>query len=183
MNLALHDLRTFQTLRREGQTGDWAERGIVAWAPHGMVCENSCLREYVGEGAVTVHTASIPESEAGCYETFRASFSGSLVETELKLLFLAKLSCSVVLTSDGVLQGCAERLGLGCWSGDSEALDGLFPIFPRDAPCAPGAAETQESTKNFPTRRQVPGRDEPMGAGHRRACDLDAPRTASATMQ
>ena len=183
MNLALHDLRTFQTLRREGQTGDWAERGIVAWAPHGMVCENSCLREYVGEGAVTVHTASIPEGEAGCYETFRQSFSGSLVEPELKLLFLARLSRSVVLTSDGVLQDCAERLGLGCWSGDSEALDGLFPILPLDAPCAAGAAETQESTKHFPTRRQVPGRDESMETEHRRARDLDAPPTTSATMQ
>jgi hypothetical protein len=183
MNLALHDLHTFQTLRREGQTGDWAERGIVAWAPHGMVCENACLREYVGEGAVTVHSASIPESETGVYETFREGFSKSLVETEVRLLFLAKRNESVVFTSDGLVRGCAERLGLCCWSGDTEDLNALFPI-PRQQPLgAMVAPNTRETTQHFPTRRQVPGRDESMGTEGRRARGLNAPPPLSATMQ
>lgn len=179
MNLALHDLHTFQTLRREGQTGDWAERGIVAWAPHGMVCENACLREYVGAGAVTVHSASIPEGETGFYETFREGFSRSLVETEVRLLFLAKRNESVVFTSDGLVRGCAERLGLCCWSGDAEDLNVLFPI-PRHE--TPGATK-RETPQHFPTRRQVPGRDEPMETGGRHARGLNAPLPFSATMQ
>jgi hypothetical protein len=179
MNLALHDLHTFQTLRREGQTGDWAERGIVAWAPHGMVCENPCLREYVGEGAVTVHSASIPEGETGFYEIFREGFSRSLVETEVRLLFLAKRNESVVFTSDGLVRGCAERLGLCCWSGDTEDLNVLFPI-PRHE--TPGATK-RETPHHFPTRRQVPGRDEPMEKGRRHARGLNAPLPFSATMQ
>ena len=183
MNLALHDLHSFQTLRREGQTGDWAQRGIVAWAPHGMVCENPCLREHLGEGTITVHAASIPEGEAGCYETFRQGFSESLVETEVRLLFLAMRNDSVVLTSDGLVRGCAERLGLCCWSGDTEALNVFFPIPRQQLPGATVAAKTQEATKHFPTRRQVPGRDESMGPEGRRARDLDAPQPVSATMQ
>ena len=179
MNLALHDLHTFQTLRREGQTGDWAERGIVAWAPHGMVCENPCLRDYVGAGAVTVHSASIPEGETGFYETFREGFSRSLVETEVRLLFLAKRNESVVFTSDRLVRGCAERLGLCCWSGDTEDLNVLFPIPRQETP----SATKRETPQHFPTRRQVPGRDEPMETGGRHARGLNAPLPFSATMQ
>jgi hypothetical protein len=173
MNLALHDLQTFQTLRREGQTGDWAERGIVAWAPHGMV----------GEGAVTVHSASIPENETRFYETFREGFSRRLVETEVRLLFLAKRNESVVFTSDGLVRGCAERLGLCCWSGDTEDLNVLFPI-PRQQPFgAMVAPNTRATTQHFPTRRQVPGRDESMGTEGRRARGLNVPPPLSSTMQ
>jgi len=166
MNLALHDLRTFQTLRRDGQTGDWAERGIVAWAPHGFVIENSCLRE-CGGGGITVHTAAMHEGDAGFYEVFRERFSASLVESEVRLLFLAEQTRSVVLTSDAVLQGCAERLGLDCWNGDATALNMFFPIKPRNSGLEQADSQKGNPPEKFPPRRQVPDRDEPVASENR----------------
>jgi len=171
MNLALHDLRTFQTLRRDGQTGDWAERGIVAWVPSAMARENARLRDPDDAGGATVHTCDLEESEVEFYETFRCGLAQRLAESEMLLLFHAERFGSVVLTRDGVVKEHAEALGLQCWSGEPAALNSLFPM-----------PVTHTTVQNFTTRRQVPDRDETLDSRKRPTGCLNGGRTSSETM-
>jgi hypothetical protein len=171
MKLALHDLPTFLSLRRGGQTGDWAERGIVAWVPSAMARENAGLREATDGGGATVHTCDLEERDVEFYETFRCGLAQRLAESEMLLLFHAERFGSVVLTRDGVIKEHAEALGLQCWSGEPAALNSLFPM-----------PVTHTTVQNFPTRRQVPDRDEPVETRKRPTRGLNGCRSSSETM-
>ena len=171
MKLALHDLPTFFALRRGGQTGDWAERGIVAWVPSAMARENAGLREADAGGGATVHTCDLEEGDVEFYETFRCGLAPRLAESEMLLLFHAERFGSVVLTCDGVIKEHAEALGLQCWSGEPAVLNSLFPM-----------PVTHTTVQHFPTRRQVPDRDEPVNSRKRPTGCLNGGRTSSETM-
>ena len=100
----------------------------------------------------------------------------------MRLLFLAERNHSVLLTSDGVLKGCAESLGITCWNGDAGALARLFPM-PLDPPAVQQESPlTKLSSKKISPRRQVPGRDEPMESRRRQTRGLNESRS-SETMQ
>jgi hypothetical protein len=175
MNLAIHDLPTFRSLCRQGHTGDWAERGIVAWVPAAMARENPSLRDLAGTGGVTIHIRAIDEEEVEIYEAFRCGLASRFAESEVRLLFHAEQTSSVLLTRDGVMREFAQGLGLACWSGDTAALDAHFP--------RPGEAPEKKTAQNFPTRRQVPDRDELGDSRSRTFRDLDGSRTLHETLQ
>lgn len=164
MNLAIHDVETLAALHREGGTGCWAQRKIVAWVPPAMVRARRCLLPLVEDGLV--RQFDIAEQDQGFFDIFRQRLRPGMARSEDALLFLAHHSGSVILAGERAVADAAREVGLRVWSGQSEPLNSIFPLQLPPNPEIPEPLRLRRGciflSTEFPSARQAPAWDEPV---------------------
>lgn len=131
MNLAVHNINTLRALVFRGIHKSFNRLGIVPWVTPDFRRHWSGVDELVENR--TLHLHDLNETQVALYEIFHDKHRKHFVSRETKLLFLAELSASVVLTNEVLMIRQAKNCNLRVCSGDERELEAFFPL----VSCAP----------------------------------------------